>query len=83
MKKEISDEAVSDEAVEEMKYNALPGVGTSKVPYRLTALTKLCSLDIEKRLKEELEEYLRICHRCNGAYVNDTIKPGTVKSREL
>ncbi len=72
-----------DQTIEELKYNTTPGIGDSKCPFKLKSSQDI-SIDnsglINKFLKNQLLEYIKIANLCNGDRLSSNVKPGKVKS---
>ena len=72
-----------NQTIEELKYNKVPGIGDSKCLFKLESIHTI-SIDnsglINKILKNQLLEYIKIANLCNGDRLSSDVKPGKVKS---
>lgn len=79
---------ISQEAINNLNYNAQPGVGGPEVNFQTDGLQKLLVLKkLNSELQKEVEEYIHDARICNGrgGYSKPGRKPGHIqqKSKEL
>jgi Mn2+/Fe2+ NRAMP family transporter len=78
----IAFEKLTEQAIRELDFNMMPGVGNKESQFQLEALEELLSQTQDKDLKNEIDYIIRHARLCNsyGGIRNLQVVPGQIKS---